>query len=191
MKVTKEEAAAHREALIEAAGRLFRERGFGGVSLAEISKAAGLTHGAFYGHFASKEDLAAEVCGRVLDNVAANWRRVIDAEGPQALERITSSYLSARHFESPGEGCPFASLGQDISRQAPPVRAAVTRGLRGLLAILAPLFPGRTEAARQQKALAAYASLIGAMVLARSVEDPQLSRDILRSVGALSASPPG
>ncbi|ADO75176.1 TetR/AcrR family transcriptional regulator [Stigmatella aurantiaca] len=184
MKVTKEEAARHRAALIEAAGRLFRERGFEGVSLAEISKAAGLTHGAFYGHFTSKEDLAAQACGQVLDNVAANWRRVCEAEGPRALGTIASAYLSSRHRDNPGEGCPFATLGQDIARQEAPVRGAVTRGLRGILAILGPLFPGKTEAARKQKALAAYASLVGAMVLARSVEDPHLSEEILRSVAA-------
>ena len=108
MKVTKEQAAAHRAAIVAAAGRLFRERGFAGVGVAEITRAAGLTHGGFYGHFASKDALAAEACGQAFAESLALLQARLDRPDGDLL-RYLDSYLSERHRDRRDGGCPMAA----------------------------------------------------------------------------------
>ena len=163
VRVTREQAAANREKILEIAGALFRERGFDGIGVADIMKRAGLTHGGFYGHFASKDDLAAEITARVLGR--SGW-----------MER-----LSPRHRDDPGRGCLFAALGSDVVRQPRSVRRAFTEGLRLRVDALARLAPGRSAAVRRQKALATMAELVGALILSRAVDDPKFSDEILEA----------
>ena len=111
MKVSREKAAEHRAAIVRAAGRLFREKGFDGVSVADVMKAAGLTHGGFYGHFASKDELAAEACGSALMHRVASWPSLptdSTADSKEiSLAEIAESYLTTHHRDNPGRGCLF------------------------------------------------------------------------------------
>lgn len=187
MKVSKEQMAENRERILDAAAQLFREKGFDGIGVADLMKSAGLTHGGFYGHFASKDELMAQASTRALQRLQAAWAaiaREAAAHGQEPLAAIEAAYLSPRHRDAPGQGCLLAALGSDTTRQGPAVRRAVTEGVRAQVDGLAGLVPGRTKAAKRQRALADYASLVGAMVLARAVDDPALSDEILRAAAA-------
>ena len=182
MKVSREQAAASRERILDAATRRFRERGFDGIGVADLMGEAGLTHGGFYGHFASKEELMAKACERTLAKSAARWEALQVRDGRDALAAMADSYLSTRHRDNPGAGCIVAAAGEEAARHGPLVRRAFTQGVKSLLDILARVMPGGTRAARREKASAAFASMVGAIVLARAVDDPELSLQILRAV---------
>lgn len=175
MKVTREQAAQTRERILDTASKLFREHGLDGIGVADLMKSAGLTHGGFYSHFSSKEELMAQACARALEESAQRWKE-------RSLPAIVQSYLSARHRDNPRAGCALATLGGDIPRQGSAVRRAVTDGLRSLLDVLAGLVPGKSPAARRKKALAVYASMVGGVVLARAVDDRAMSEEILQAV---------
>ena len=182
MRVTREQAAANRARIVDVASTLFRERGFDGIGVADIMKRAGLTHGGFYGHFPSKEDLSAEITTRVLNE--HNWlQRLTRVENPTVRD-VVRSYLSSRHREDPGHGCLFAALGCDVARQPRSVRHAFTEGLRFRIDALRRLLPGSAEA-RRRKALATMAGLVGAMTLSRAVDDPHLSNEILEAAASM------
>jgi TetR/AcrR family transcriptional repressor of nem operon len=177
VRVTREQAAANREKILEVAGALFRERGFDGIGVADIMKRAGLTHGGFYGHFASKDDLAAEITARVLGR--SGWMERLTGTQKPSFSDLVRQYLSPRHRDDPGRGCLFAALGSDVVRQPRSVRRAFTEGLRLRVDALARLAPGRSAAARRQKSLATMAGLVGALILSRAVDDPKFSDEIL------------
>jgi TetR/AcrR family transcriptional repressor of nem operon len=182
MKVSREQAAANRERIIDAAASLFRAKGFGGIGVADIMKAAELTHGGFYGHFASKDDLVAQASRRTMARAAANWERVV-AEAPRRpYAALLRHYLTPRHRDEPERGCAFASLSADAARGGKVVRDAFGEGLEALIDILAEAVPGRSKAQRRRKAVAAMAGLVGALALARAVGDPSLSDEILKAV---------
>src|SRR5580692_3647979 len=182
MRVSREKAAAHRERIIEAASALFRAKGFDGIGVADIMKAADLTHGGFYGHFSSKDDLVAQSNTRTMARAAENWSK-ITASDPQAPFRaLLGHYLSSRHRDDPGRGCAFAALGNDAARSGKVVRKAFAEGLEPLLDILTEAIPGKSKALRRRKALAAMAALVGALTLARAVEGNALSNEMLDAV---------
>lgn len=187
MRVSKEQAAENRNRIIDVAGTLFRERGFAGIGVADLMKEAGLTHGGFYGHFASKDDLAAQACARTLAAAAAWWETQAAAPG-ESLRAIVSSYLSEQHRDAPGRGCAIAALATDVSRQGSAVRRAFTDGLRPFIATLTRILPERREAARRKKALATLSGLVGALILARAVDDPALSTEILEAAATIFSS---
>jgi TetR/AcrR family transcriptional repressor of nem operon len=180
--VTREQAAAHREKILEVASTLFRERGFDGIGVADIMKRAGLTHGAFYGHFDSKDDLAAETTTRVLN--PEGWLQRMTGKADPSLREVVRSYLSARHRDDAGHGCLVAAVGSDVVRQPRSVRRAFTEGFRLRVAAVQSLLRHRSAAARRKKALTTMASLVGAMILSRAVDDPTLSDEILEAVAA-------
>ena len=182
MKVSREQVAEHRRRIVGAAGKLFREKGFDGVGVADIMKSAGLTHGGFYGHFASKEDLIAQACAGAAN--VDTWLAVTARAPKNPLAAIVSFYLSARHRDHPETGCLFASLGPEVARQRGGVRRAFTDGLRTRLDFLAEIVTGRSKAAKRRKAIATMSALVGALVLARAVDDLSLSDEILRATAA-------
>lgn len=182
MRVTREQAAVHREKILEVAGTLFRERGFDGIGVADIMKRAGLTHGGFYGHFDSKDDLAAETTARVLS--PEGWLQRMTGKANPSLGEVVRSYLSPRHRDDPGHGCLVAALGSDVVRQPRPVRRAFTEGLRLRVAALRSVLPHRSAAVQRKQALTTMATLVGAMILSRAVDDPKLSGEILEAVAA-------
>jgi TetR/AcrR family transcriptional regulator, transcriptional repressor for nem operon len=182
MRVTRQRAAAHREKILDVAGALFREHGFDGIGVADIMKRAGLTHGGFYGHFGSKDELAAEITARVLGN--EHWIERLTASADPSFADVVRGYLSPRHRDDPGHGCLFAALGADVVRQPRSVRRAFTEGLRSRVEALRRLLPGESKAASRRKALATMAALAGALMLSRAVDDPAFSEEILDAAAA-------
>jgi TetR/AcrR family transcriptional regulator, transcriptional repressor for nem operon len=172
MRYPVEETAAKHERIVKEASRLFRERGFQNVSVGEVMKAAGLTHGAFYAHFASKEDLqaAAIAYGQKVsrERVQRSKNKKRKAKGSFA-----DRYLSPQHRDNPGDGCTMAALGQEVARSAPELKAAFESGLEGILS---------AEGGDRKDAIFRTAALLGGVVLARAVRDPRLSDEILKSV---------
>jgi TetR/AcrR family transcriptional regulator, transcriptional repressor for nem operon len=180
MRVTKEKAAENRARILAAAARLFRERGLSGVGVDALGEAAGMTHGSLYSQFGSKERLAAEALAEALARGASKTALEDAAPGSGALSGFVARYLSARHRDEPGQGCALAALGCEIPRQPPAVRRAFTEGLQATVERLARLLPaGGRRRAREEEALAVMAALVGALVLARAVDDPALSERIL------------
>ena len=179
MRVTKEKAAENRARILGAAARLFRERGLSGVGVDALGEAAGMTHGSLYSQFGSKERLAAEALTEALARSAGKAVLEDAAPGEGALRGFVARYLSARHRDEPGQGCALAALGCEIPRQPPAVRRAFTEGLRTTVGRIARLLPEGRRQAQEEEALAVMASLVGALVLARAVDDPALSGRIL------------
>jgi len=182
MKVSREQVALNRERIVETAARLFREKGYDGIGVADLMKSAGLTHGGFYGHFASKEDLLAEATAHAFKRSAERWHGYVQQGADTAMDKIGAGYLSVEHRDGPARGCSVTSLGPDISRLGPKARHALTEGASGQVAVLEELMPGADPAARRRLALATYASMVGAIVLARAVDDDELSAEILQAV---------
>jgi TetR/AcrR family transcriptional repressor of nem operon len=196
MRVSRAKAAEHRDRIIDAAGALFRAKGFGGIGVADIMKAADLTHGGFYGHFASKDDLVAQASRRAMARAAANWTKLVEAAPDSPYAALLEHYLSPKHRDDPGKGCAFAALGNDAARSGKVVRKAFAEGLAPLIDILAQSIPGKSapgksivgksipdksKAARRRKAVAAMATLVGALTLARAVEGTPLSDEMLEA----------
>jgi TetR/AcrR family transcriptional repressor of nem operon len=181
MRVSREKAAEHRDRIIDAAGALFRAKGFGGIGVADIMKAADLTHGGFYGHFASKDDLIAQASRRTMDRAVANWTKLVEAAPDNSYAALLEHYLSPKHRDDPGKGCAFAALGNDAARSGKTVRKAFAEGLAPLLDILARSMPGKSKSARRRKAVVAMATLVGALTLARAVEGTPLSDELLEA----------
>jgi TetR/AcrR family transcriptional regulator, transcriptional repressor for nem operon len=179
MKVTRAQAAQNRQRILDVAAQLFREHGFEGIGVADLMKEAGLTHGGFYGHFSSKDDLIAQASARELTRSLEHWSNFAGRASDDPLSAVAGTYLTRSHRDNPGTGCVLAALGPDVSRQGPAVRRAVTDYVRSVVDLLAKLVPGKSKAARRQKALSTYATLVGAMVLARAVDDRTLSQEIL------------
>jgi TetR/AcrR family transcriptional regulator, transcriptional repressor for nem operon len=182
MRVNRTTAAQNRERILDVAAKLFRERGFDGIGVADLMKSAGLTHGGFYGNFSSKEDLMVQACARALDGSVDALQKAVDSGGENALSLIASTYLSPAHRDRPGEGCALAALGAEAARLDSPMRAVFTRSVHAVVEIFSRLVPGRSKLAKRERALATYASLVGAIVLARAVDDADLSEEVLNSV---------
>ena len=182
MKVSRIQEAENHERILDVAARLFRERGIDGIGVSDLMKAAGLTHGGFYGHFKSKEDLVAQACARAVLRMRQNWTNVIDQATGDPLEALATTYLTPKHRDGAGRGCPMAALGSEIARQGPSVRRAFTDELRPFLEYLSRIVHGKSNNSRRQKALATYAGLVGALIVSRAIDDPDLSNEILSAV---------
>ena len=179
MRVTREQANQNRKRVVETAGELFREHGFDGIGVADLMKSVGLTHGGFYGQFGSKDDLAAEAMADTMGKAAEHWRARVAANPAGAFGAIAGYYLSRTHRDALANGCPASALGAETARQTPAVRKSFTEGTKPLLDILAETVPDGTTEERRVEALAAFSAMVGAIVLARAVDDPALSDEIL------------
>jgi len=173
MRVSREKAAENRERIVDTASRLFRERGFDGVGVDAIMSSAGLTHGGFYGHFGSKDDLAAEAVIRALERSAEKQSSYT------TLTELVSKYLCERHCADRANGCAIAALGVDIARAHKGVRRGLTEYVRGQLDRFTRLLRNGPKARRRKRAIAMLAGMVGALTLARAVDDPTLSKEIL------------
>jgi TetR/AcrR family transcriptional repressor of nem operon len=182
VRVSKEKSAENRRRVLTAAARLFRENGIDSSGVDAITERAGLTHGAFYSQFDSKEAVAAEAILLALDGSRHLFQHAAEGKNRRkALATIVDAYLACAHRDSPGDGCVIAALGPDIARQPNRVRDAFTRGLKKSLALLADLVPGQTGPRRYEEAMATLACLAGALILARAVNEAALSRRILEA----------
>lgn len=174
MKVSRAQAEANRDRILDSAAQLFRERGVDGVGLNELMQAAGLTRGGFYGHFESKEDLVAQASRRALEANRESRRKLAE----RGLATWVQVYLSDAHCERVGEGCGLTALAADAARGAPALREVFGEGVEMFAAGLQALMPGATEAERREQALARMATLVGALLLGRAVADPAQSREL-------------
>lgn len=164
------------ERIVEVASRAIRRSGYGGTGVADIMKEAGLTHGGFYAHFASREAMLAEAADRAgADAVAASASIVAAVPPEEALLSLMHSYLSKQHIEGAETGCPIAALGSEMPRQAPEVRRAATRRIKEMIDLVARQSPDWGQPGAHERALFAMSALVGTLILARAVDDPKLS----------------
>lgn len=175
MKVSREQMAENRRRILDVASRLFRDKGFDAVSVAEVMKAVGLTHGGFYGHFSSKDDLVAQTLAHIL---------AVDSDGGGDLRAYVGSYLSPRHRDNAAGGCPTAGLAAAIRHQSPAARSAMTEGLRSQIDRIGKALPTLEAADRRRVAIGSWAAMVGAVILARAIDDPALSDEVLEQTRA-------
>lgn len=179
MRVSREKVAENRERILDVAAASFCERGFDGISVADIMRGAGLTHGGFYGHFDSKDALAAEASRSALGRSAKKWAKLAQNNPDRALQSVIESYLSKRHRDNAANGCVLAALASEASRQEKAVQLSFAEGLELLVDALTPVVSGRSKAARRRKAMSALSEMVGALALARAVRCTDLSDEIL------------
>ena len=164
------------ERIVQAAARAIRRSGYDGTGVADIMKEAGLTHGAFYAHFDSREAMLAEAADRAGAESNASGARVIAAApAGQALQALIQAYLSKEHLAGIETGCPVAALGSEMPRQAPEVRGAATRHIKEIIDLVARQSPDWGQSGAQERALVTVATMVGTLMLARAVDDAALS----------------
>ena len=182
MRVSKEKAAENRKDILTAAARLFREQGISATGVDAIPKEARLTHGAVYSQFGSKEAIATEAIRLALQESRRLWQRLVERNGTKkAFPAIVAAYLSREHCDAPGQGCVIAALGGEIARQPLSVRNVFTEELKAGLEFLAELMPEDTPSRKFEDAIAVFAGMVGALILARAVNDETLSKRILHA----------
>lgn len=170
---------ATHERIVEAAARTIRRTGYGGAGVADIMQGAGLTHGGFYAHFDSREAMLAEAGDRAgAESVAAMERVLSKAPAKRALQTLLEAYLSKAHVAGIENGCAAAALGSEMSRQAPEVRRAATRRIREMIDLVGRQSPHWGRPGGHRQALFTVAAMVGALVLARAVDDPRLSDEL-------------
>lgn len=183
MRVSRAQAEANRETVINVASQLFRERGFDGIGLKELMKGAGLTQGGFYKQFESKDDLAALASRRAMENAARRWSSAA-ATSATPLESVFDLYLSEGHREDVADGCPLIALGSDAARQSPEVRKSFQDGIAAYLHALEQFMPPSSGADAKTRAMAVLSLMAGAVTISRILDDEQLSRAFLEMARA-------
>src|SRR5688572_20347881 len=191
MRVSRAQAAENRETVIDVASRLFRQHGFDGIGLKDLMEAAGLTQGAFYKQFASKDDLAAQASNRALESISSRWSAASESNPKDPLGAVVALYLSMGHREQRGAGCPLVALGSDAARQGADVKASFEAGIRKYLDTLEVWVGGANGEDSTDRAMAAISTMVGALVLSRAVNSKRLAKRFLqagaKSVMKLSA----
>lgn len=180
MRVSKEQAQTNRTSLLQAAGRLFREKGFDGVGVAEVAKEAGLTHGALYAHFPSKDALAAEAFSDGIAHRLVSMRR-----RKRTFEEYLDAMFSTEHRDNLANGCPMTASASEIARQGTAVAASFAHAFEDTAAILEESLGSEVPASQKRHlAISALAAQIGAIAVARAVAkvDPSLSKEVLQAV---------
>ena len=182
---------ATHERIVGAAARAIRRSGYNGTGVADIMKDAGLTHGGFYAHFASRDAMLAEAADQAGAESVARLKRIAAAAPPhEALRSLIQAYLSKAHVEDAETGCPVAALGSEMPRQASKVRRAATRRIKEMIDVVIRHWPDQGEPAAYQHALVTVATMVGALMLARAVDDPKLS-EAMRQAAAKYFDPTG
>jgi TetR/AcrR family transcriptional repressor of nem operon len=193
MRVTKQQQQKNRAGLVKAAARLLRKRGVGGIGVDALARAAGVTHGAVYSQFAGKDELAAAAIAHSLQETSARWRTAALAAGPagsaEYFNELVRHYVSRTHRDRPAEGCAVAALAADARHHGPRVRRALSDHIAALADELSHSLSGAGDEERQKAALAAMTTMVGAVVLARAVEDPTLSDRILLTARQILMQP--
>lgn len=177
------------ERIVSVAARAIRRSGYAGTGVADIMKEAGLTHGAFYAHFASREAMLAEAASRACaESAAAAFGVVASVPNQEALKAMLRAYLSREHLEQIESGCPLAALGSETVRQTPEVRRATAQHIKAMVDLVARQSPDWGQPAAHERALLTIAAMVGTLVLARAVDDPALS-DSLREAALKYLTP--
>ena len=181
MRVSRIQAEQNRQTVINVASQLFREHGFDGIGLKDLMEAAGLTQGAFYKQFASKDDLAAQASERALESASRRWSAAAEANAKDPLGAVIAFYLSMGHREERLDGCPVVALGSDAARQGPDVKASFETGIRKYLEMLGGWIGEADGAELAGKPMAVLSTMVGAVTLSRAVNDPDLAQAFLDS----------
>src|SRR4051794_28083150 len=163
MRVSRVQAEENRQTVINVASRLFREHGFDGIGLKDLMKGAGLTQGAFYKQFSSKEDLAAQASGKALESASRRWSSTVAANPEDPLGAVIAFYLSMEHRGEMMDGCPIVALGSDVARQSSDVKASFEAGVRTHLEILDRLIAKTNREGTSVKAMAVLSMMVGAL----------------------------
>lgn len=175
MKVNREQVAKNRKAILVAASRLFREKGFQAVTVAEIMKAADLTHGGFYGHFKSKDDLIAQSLAHALKP---------DTDPEFDFHAFIDGYLSPRHRDNIADGCPIAALASETRHQTPEACETMTKGVQARVEQMSNVLPAKDADEKRRAAIGSWAAMVGAIILARAADDSTFSDEILQQTHA-------
>jgi TetR/AcrR family transcriptional repressor of nem operon len=181
MRVSRIQAAENRQSVINVASRLFREHGFDGIGLKDLMEGAGLTQGAFYKQFASKQDLAAQASRRALESASRRWSAAAAANPKNPLGAVIAFYLSTEHREERMDGCPIVALGSDAARQSVDVKASFEAGIKEYLEMLGSWIGEADGKEPSGRAMAILSTMVGAMVLSRAVNDERLSKRFLQA----------
>jgi len=175
-----------RERILRAAARAIRKHGYEGVGVADVMKEAGLTHGGFYAHFESRDALlAAAVDQEGVESTEHLTRAIAAAKPGHELTALVDSYLSDGHVAAPEQGCAVAAAGSEVPRQEAQVRRAASRRIKDFIGLIERQFPEWGKSAARDKAMAIAANLVGSVVLAPAVDDPQLSKRIRKAAREL------
>ncbi len=173
---------ATHDRIVETAARAIRRTGYSGTGVATIMKEAGLTHGGFYAHFDSRDEMLAEAADRAgAEGMALLARAAAAAPPEKALEALLVTYLSKEHVQGVETGCPMAALGSEMPRQAPKVRRAATRRIKEMIDLVGRQSPDWHQPGAHERALVTVATALGALVLARAVDDPELSNALRKA----------
>jgi len=168
--------------IVDAAARAIRRSGYNGTGVAEIMKDAGLTHGGFYAHFPSREAMLAEAADRAgADGVAMMEQVAAKVPPQQAVDAMMRTYLSKEHLKTIETGCATAALCSEMSRQAPAVRRVATRRIKEMIDLVARQSPDWGQPGAHEHALFTVAPMVGALVLARAVDDPKLAEALRKA----------
>ncbi|RUW81023.1 MAG: TetR/AcrR family transcriptional regulator [Mesorhizobium sp.] len=181
MRVSRNQAEQNRQTVIDVASRLFREHGFDGIGLKDLMKGAGLTQGAFYKQFASKEDLGAQASRRAMESSAHRWAEATASKPEDPVGAVIEFYLSSGHRGERMDGCPVVALGSDAARQGSDVKASFETGIRKYLDLLGGWVGDARQGDSRDKAMAILSTMVGAVILSRAVNDEGLSEQFLQA----------
>jgi TetR/AcrR family transcriptional regulator, transcriptional repressor for nem operon len=182
MRYSREHKLETHARIVKKASVRLREKGAHGIGVADLMKDAGLTHGGFYAHFDSREALVIEAFGYAMERSTERWRKLAEQTQPrQRLSAIVESYLTPAHRDDPGHGCAVPTLGAEIARESPKTRRAFAAKLEQMIDVLAEQIPDVPRKAARKQAMAAIATMMGTLVLARIAGNGDFSEEILRA----------
>jgi TetR/AcrR family transcriptional regulator, transcriptional repressor for nem operon len=180
MRYSKEHKAETHAKIVKHASSQLREKGARGIGVADLMKEAGLTHGGFYAHFKSREDLVIEAISHAMDQSTGRWRKLVeDKPADERLAMLVDAYLTTQHRDGAGRGCAIPSLAADVARESPKTRRVFVGKLEEMIDLFASQFPGQPDVAARREAISTIATLMGTMVLARVAGNGAFSQEIL------------
>ena len=182
MRYSKEHKFQTHARIVKKASVKLREKGAHGIGVADLMKDAGLTHGGFYAHFDSRDALVIEAFTHAMDRSTAKWRKLSE-EAPveKRLSKIVNTYLAPVHRDDPGNGCAVPALAAEIARESAKTRRVFSGRMEQLIDMLADQFHGMPRKAARKEAMAALATMMGSLVMARVAGNSELSDEILKS----------
>lgn len=182
MRYSKEHKFQTHARIVKRASVKLREKGAHGIGVADLMKEAGLTHGGFYAHFDSRDALVIEAFAHAMDRSTEHWRRQSEeAPAEKRLSAIVNGYLSPLHRDNPGQGCAVPALAAEIARESAKTRRAFSGRMQQMIEMLAKQFHGVPPKTARKRAMAALATMMGSLVMARVAGNSEFSDEILKS----------
>ena len=182
MRYSKEHKFQTHARIVKRASVRLREKGAHGIGVADLMKDAGLTHGGFYAHFDSREALVIEAFTHAMDRSTERWRKLSEQTPVEKrLSKIVNTYLAPVHRDDPGHGCAVPALAAEIARESAKTRRVFAGRMEQMIDMLADQFPGMPRKVARKQAMAALATMMGSLVMARVAGNTELSDEILKS----------